>query len=173
MKPVTKDGRAIRLAIFDRMLAHAKLLSLHGYIESALKPNLFCCHYRSVSFYADMRGTREVQPWVDDRPLFYWYWHTPLPLEVRQRTVLVECVRLGRTPLRLATIQDVASIEESVLMRSALDDGALMLDSDAGDAGTRAGAGSDGRHADDTARDLPPKGQPRRQHSDTRGHIRG
>ena len=127
MRPVTKDGKTIGLVLFEKLLGYGKVLSQHGYIESAMKPNLFGCHYQTVSFYADMRGTREVPLWVDDRPLFYWYWHQPLSIEVRQKTVLVEWVRLGHMPLRLATIRDRGSIEESFFVNLADPDGTFMV----------------------------------------------
>jgi hypothetical protein len=118
MEPIDKFGRTLYPHVFRRLQETGRKLTTLGYAERPKKPNLFSCRYSQVTFYADMRGTREVAIWEDTRPLFYWFFKAPPPdMEVRQRMVKIEWVRLGSVGLRLPTIiEDEDTWEESSLI---------------------------------------------------------
>jgi len=86
LRALDKFGHEIYPPAYDKMLAYSRVLKAHGYIESLRKPNLFYKHngevnfynsvdgkreYTVVTFFADMRGTKEVPIWQDQSPLFY------------------------------------------------------------------------------------------------------
>lgn len=86
MKALDKFGHEIYPSVYNKMLNYSRVLKVHGYIESSRKPNLFYKHngeahfYNSiagrrecttVTFFADMRGTKEVPIWENPSPLFY------------------------------------------------------------------------------------------------------
>lgn len=118
MEPIDKFGRQIYPHIFRRLQETGCKLAALGYTERPQKPNLFSCRYNQVTFYADLRGTREVAIWEDTRPLFYWFFRDPPPeMQVRQRMVKIEWVRLSLIGLRLPTIiEDDDTWEESGLV---------------------------------------------------------
>lgn len=104
MQPISKDGTPTYPHIFRKIQAVGAALEQRGYVERGRRPNLFVRDYGAVKFYADLGGTPEVPVWTNQSALFYWFWHPrpgPQP-EVRERTVLVEWVRMRGVPLRLS-----------------------------------------------------------------------
>lgn len=104
MRPVDADGSPIHPSTYRKIETIGRALVRHGYIEHDSKHNLFVADYGIVRFYSSLRSTPEVKIWHDERALFYWFWH-PKPgpaLELRQRMVLLEWVRLRNVAKRLS-----------------------------------------------------------------------
>ncbi len=125
VQPISKDGSRIHPQTFRRLQLVGATLERHGYVERGRRPNLFVRDYGFVRFYADLGGTDEVPVWRDERALFYWFWN-PKPgpaLELRQRTVLFEWVRLNGVPARLshALPYDETTTREEALLAEQFD----------------------------------------------------
>jgi hypothetical protein len=63
--------RPIYPYIFAKMQEYGRQLESLGYKESRGKPNLFYCSYPSITFMADLRGTKFLPIFKDPRPFVY------------------------------------------------------------------------------------------------------
>ncbi len=72
VQPYDKFGKRIYPNIFHKLQETGDKLLTLGYDESSKKPNLFYLNKGNITFFADMRGTEQVQIWEDTRPLIYW-----------------------------------------------------------------------------------------------------
>ncbi|MBU1449190.1 HNH endonuclease [Patescibacteria group bacterium] len=100
MKPIDKFGNKIYPQTYNKMLGYSGVLKSHHYTESLRKPNLFYKHdgqahfyskqYTIVTFFADMRGTKEVAIWEDPSPLFYAQFTNSPPQWLQRRLAFTE-----------------------------------------------------------------------------------
>lgn len=96
MKREDKFGRRIYSGtVWNRMIAIGNKLIALGYRESRKKPNLFFIKVEHGVFFADLRGTKEVPIWDDQRPLFYYQFNEKLPAWKCRRLVKQELLRLS------------------------------------------------------------------------------
>ncbi|WP_181686903.1 hypothetical protein [Halorhabdus salina] len=69
MKPEDKFGNEIYTHVYDELYEYGVRLMKIGYQESRNKPNLFYFpKFGDVTFFLDIRGTREVKIWEDTHP---------------------------------------------------------------------------------------------------------
>lgn len=95
MQAIDKFGRKIFPHVFRKITGIGNALVRLGYIEARSKPNLFRRDAKTVTFFADMRGTEIVPIWSDPRPLFYWNWNMHVAdLSARQNATYIEVKRL-------------------------------------------------------------------------------
>lgn len=124
MRPVDYRGRVLYDDVWDRVYFYGSQLLERGYVEAARKPNLFLLPYRAVTFFAGLRGTRDLAIWDDHRPLFWWQIDRTVHLDhdVLARMVMIEAARLDPIPLRTTympsdeTLPVLAEISEHDLL---------------------------------------------------------
>lgn len=110
MRPIDKRGNRLFGETWDRVYYYGGLLLARGYVEHNAKPNLFLCRYRSVTFWADLRGTDVVRIWRDRRPIFWWQFPGEPPPHA-PNMITIEAARLAPIPLRLSYRPNEASVE--------------------------------------------------------------
>lgn len=73
MKPYDKHGNRLYPHVFEKLLKCAKTLLKLGYQESRSKPNLFFCRCpdKSITFFADMRGRKDLPIWKNPEPTLW------------------------------------------------------------------------------------------------------
>jgi len=105
MKPEDKFGNEIYSDVYDTLCEYGARLKEIGYQESRNKPNLFYYQkFGDVTFFMDMRGTKQVKIWESTRPLFYWNIDLEMPDWAKRRMLKEEEERLleHQIPLRLS-----------------------------------------------------------------------
>lgn len=94
MQPIDKFGNTIYPKIYHDLEKIGKLLHSVGYIESGKEPNLFYFKGRTLTFFADMRGTAEVPIFTEPAPLVYWRPHSNDVSERNQISEIIEHVEI-------------------------------------------------------------------------------
>ena len=104
VRALDRQGRPLSGWLWDRVHHYGTQLLACGYWESTTKPNLFVRSYPSVTFFADLRGTRYITIAEDSRPLFYWNIPFAVDRDRVARMVAIEGARLAPIPIRLPSI---------------------------------------------------------------------
>ncbi|MCP4553713.1 MAG: hypothetical protein GY834_17110 [Bacteroidetes bacterium] len=104
MIPNDKFGNKLYAKTFNILKENGCILSGLGYKESKNSPNLFFLRTSVFSFYADMRGTKEISIWSDTCPFFYWEFHRSIPKWEKRRVIKKELIKLfnSQCPCRLS-----------------------------------------------------------------------
>lgn len=102
MRPVDYRGRVLYDEVWDRVYFYGAALLERGYVEATSKWNLFLLAYPTVTFFAGLRGTKDIDIWEDRRPLFWWQLAKGRRVASEQlaRMVTIEASRLDPIPIR-------------------------------------------------------------------------
>jgi hypothetical protein len=79
-------------------------ITINNYVRSLTKVFLFYKTFPQGVFFVDMRGTKYVPIWMDNRPLFYWQFKGEMPMWKKRRMIGAELRRLSNSscPCRIA-----------------------------------------------------------------------